>query len=956
MDTEVNKDSIADNINKDIINDKVNKGNITYDVAQVAKNYLHSSDLDDIGENKYDLSKVTVGEFLPTIQDLLRDSENDALGNLIRYQTLKGLVKDFMGYGAILNKDQLEVYKLYQEELVDFSKKMLVSNLVSSIQEMIYCNDFRSYDAKEQEISVLNGVDHQEEIKDKEEELKQERNSRIEDYTGCINTDRSGYKPSAKSVNSLYDMCEELYQIGKPSDDNDPPSLTKGKTIILNLLSKWATNPLGKTNQEKNISDMPLKDVFAIFESIYYLDYFPNKRGGNLCSAMTRHSKAFLLGQQNVERFLENSIALEMKKTNPFETGLLFSPPGSVTYQGRDLGNIRGETTNYELPNAHVVFKIQEKEGLSSFVHYDYNKLNEVWKNPQALFEKLKESNAIVKQLDYSSFEVNLKVSKNNISNIKAIFGNFQEENPEFIELVKKFHKIGNSLDIGVGLNGVRDNNGHLVYINRDYNYPHELANNILNQAPPTIDDEIEDYPKLTPEFTGVKYYALDTVPEQNGLGNKADGLLALKNSNYPMPEALVFPIANSHLYQQKKSAWLKSLRPELNKISNTFKDRNGRPALCSVSQSKNNGEPELSILNIGIDDTNYDYLSKEMGQKVVNECVINFMTSFCQVSFTEVPQFSTNLPKALFQFRSVLNRHGVSQDFDSKFPLNSRQQQRLSLDNILKSGEDMGIVVQKMVYGNKNELSGFGEFTSRDTKVGERGIQGIFTPCSQSKNYNTYTSINELKNTMPNVYSQLEKAALDLEIKEKCIQKIEFVVENGEVYFTNKRNVEMKPLAQSNLNLDLYSSGLIDKRQLLNSFSVEAFYGSDRQSEKEELLAKVLTHFGVVGNVPPDIFKPIQDSLQPKKNWLKDFSHVNKVEEEMTFGGMPTLGGIPNGMSVERKVVMMLIEEHKTYQNSEEKALQSNINLNNAKARIAEMNSSFGILMPNRFKKYGLN
>lgn len=858
-------------------------------ILEIAQNYLHSEDLEDIGDYQYDMSSVTLGEFWPMVRELLEQPPTDVLNSTMRYHILQETVRQFSGSDKILNRDELEIYRLYQEEILDFSQKILAYNFVSVVHEMIHSTDFSIYKNRQEYYESINPTD-KEELEYTKKDMVAERERQINVYAKYMKTDSTGYKPSKESLTLIYDMCEELYRTNQEKS-------SIGKDDIISLLEesiRYDPNNSFEPQGNPLFSKIPIKDIFCMFESIYAVDRFPYKKGGHLFEKICEDTQNFLLGKSLLSEYVESSRVTESNKLDPFSARMIFSRPSVSVYQGVELAN-------YNVSDLKILNKVIDSGVLSKFVNYK-NRQPSIWSQREELYESLKNSSAFNNTLNYNGFKRGIAVISNNMGNLNGLFGKFQTNNSELMQKLSKFYPETLSLDLNCALEGVRDEVGHLRYIMSDYRGTSNLANILLNNEIKEGSPSIAVSPPSV--SLNVEYYSLDNIPKQSILGDKAQGLVNLKNNNYPVAEGIVFPVENSYLYQSNKAAWLKSLRPALSEISKNFKDSNGHPALWSVSQSPVNGGTGSSILNVGIDSSNYDYLCKEMGEKVVNECVNNFMKTFCHTSFNEKIEFSSNLPKALFQFRRVLNRHGVAQDFDNNFPLNSRQQYRLSLDGVLKFDYGVGIIVQKMVYGNRNELSGTGQYTSRAQGSGKTGMQGMFNSQSQTRENKSFEMIESLKTTMPGVFAQLEKMAGEFEIREQCIQKIDFVVDNGQVYFTHRENVVMEPLAQCNLNLDLYQKGLIDKDQLLNSLNVAAFDGRHMKKEREELGNQVLALFNVQDKLDKDTFLQAKELITPQNMWFSELPSAKRVCDNGLIWES-TLG-------LNNKVAMMLVLDYK--------------------------------------------
>ena len=236
-------------------------------------------------------------------------------------------------------------------------------------------------------------------------------------------------------------------------------------------------------------------------------------------------------------------------------------------------------------------------------------------------------------------------------------------------------------------------------------------------------------------------------------------------------------------------------------------------------------------------------------------------------------------------------------------------------MENILNTKYDygMGAVVQKMVFGNKNELSGIGQFISRDISLGtsdvsvrNSGICGHYYPASQIKNDQKSHSMADLKDSMPEIYNQLVEVSKQLEAKERCIQQIEFTVENGKLYFTHKENVPMAPLSQILFNEDLYKAGVLDKASLLESFTIESLKGYGMLEHRNALAKRMLEYFGV-DRIPEDMFQQTKENLQPESTWLMQLPSVRKAKNNnstnfYTGDDNPLLG-------LEKKVAMILVK-----------------------------------------------
>lgn len=131
----------------------------------------------------------------------------------------------------------------------------------------------------------------------------------------------------------------------------------------------------------------------------------------------------------------------------------------------------------------------------------------------------------------------------------------------------------------------------------------------------------------------------------------------------------------------------------------------------------------------------------------------------------------------------------------------------------------NMGIIVQEMVFGNRNSnsytgvvfssnphdgLDLFGEFLQEEQ--GDSLVGGKITPLS----------VIHLKQQQPKVYEELFKICKYLEREFGYIQDVEFTIEDGELYILQTRNAQLS-LSEKILMLERFlQEGLITKKEFL--------------------------------------------------------------------------------------------------------------------------------------------
>ena len=128
--------------------------------------------------------------------------------------------------------------------------------------------------------------------------------------------------------------------------------------------------------------------------------------------------------------------------------------------------------------------------------------------------------------------------------------------------------------------------------------------------------------------------------------------------------------------------------------------------------------------------------------------------------------------------------------------------------------------VVQSMVMGNRDEISGTGVIFSRNPSTGARGLFGEYLPVAQGEDLvsgvRTPQSIDALKNQMPDVYEELEGLSRDLEQHFHDMQDVEFTVESGNLFMLQTRSGKRSGQAAVKIAVDMVEDGLLTRNEAL--------------------------------------------------------------------------------------------------------------------------------------------
>lgn len=149
----------------------------------------------------------------------------------------------------------------------------------------------------------------------------------------------------------------------------------------------------------------------------------------------------------------------------------------------------------------------------------------------------------------------------------------------------------------------------------------------------------------------------------------------------------------------------------------------------------------------------------------------------------------------------------------------NARAAEYRKLNNI-SAQMGLAVVIQAMVFGNKDIKSGTGVVFTRNPSNGDKGIFGEYLPRALGEDLvsgrATPGTIDVLRSQMPDIYDQLDGIGRRLESHFKDMQDIEFTVESGKLYMLQTRSGKRSGAAGVKIAVDLAKEGLISRDDAL--------------------------------------------------------------------------------------------------------------------------------------------
>src|SRR5512136_1478441 len=350
-------------------------------------------------------------------------------------------------------------------------------------------------------------------------------------------------------------------------------------------------------------------------------------------------------------------------------------------------------------------------------------------------------------------------------------------------------------------------------------------------------------------------------------LGGKGANLAEMSRIGLPVPPGFTITTEVCTYYYQNKKTYPKTLDPAvkagvafIEKIMGTkFGDKSAMPLLVSVRSGARDSMPGMmdTILNLGLNDQTVLALVKAtQNERFAWDCYRRFVQMYGDVVMGV--QKSPNEDHEPFEVVIHNLKHERHEDDveDTKLSVDDLKELVDRFKQLIKErtgGEfpqdpwkqlwgavgavfgswnnDRAIVyrrkynipsewgtavnVQAMVYGNTGDRSGSGVAFTRDPATGEKVFYGEFLINAQGEDVvagiRTPEPVAQLKNHLPQAFTDLENIRKTLEKHFKDVQDFEFTIEDGKVFMLQTRNGKRTGLAAVRFAIEMEKEGLID-------------------------------------------------------------------------------------------------------------------------------------------------
>ena len=352
-------------------------------------------------------------------------------------------------------------------------------------------------------------------------------------------------------------------------------------------------------------------------------------------------------------------------------------------------------------------------------------------------------------------------------------------------------------------------------------------------------------------------------------LGGKGANLAEMANAGLPVPPGFTITTECCNFYSKNKrlpEGLEKQIDENLSKLEKVQGRKLGDstdPLLVSVRSGAKFSMPGMmdTVLNLGLSDINVEGFAKKTDNpKFAYDCYRRFIQMYGDV-IDEIPhsKFEEVLDEVKEKYNAKndqeLTLEGLKEvvagykklyikEKGREFPTDPREQlygaiiavfsswdndRAVTYRRLNKIPDDLGTAVniQTMVYGNKGETSGTGVSFTRNPSNGDKEHYGEFLMNAQGEDVvagiRTPKKIDDLKDILPKVYTELIEVYDRLEKHFRDMQDFEFTIEEEKFYLLQTRNGKRTGMAAVKIAVDMVNEGMISIEEALERVEPEA-------------------------------------------------------------------------------------------------------------------------------------
>ena len=344
-------------------------------------------------------------------------------------------------------------------------------------------------------------------------------------------------------------------------------------------------------------------------------------------------------------------------------------------------------------------------------------------------------------------------------------------------------------------------------------------------------------------------------------LGGKGANLAEMTNIGLPVPQGFTITTEACTQYYEDGRQINPEIMAEIMEYIEKMETITGKkfgdlenPLLVSVRSGARASMPGMmdTILNLGLNEQVVDVLAKKSGNpRWAWDCYRRFIQMYSDVVMEVSKKYFEQLIDKMKDARGVTQDVELTADdlkelagqfkkayqdkIGKAFPTDPKEQLTGAIKAVFRSWDNpranvyrrdndipyswgTAVNVQMMAFGNMGETSGTGVAFTRNPATGEKKLFGEFLMNAQGEDVvagvRTPQSIEQLKEIMPEVYTQFVGICDTLEKHYRDMQDMEFTIEDRKLYMLQTRNGKRTPAAALKIACDLVDEGMIDEKQ----------------------------------------------------------------------------------------------------------------------------------------------
>lgn len=304
-------------------------------------------------------------------------------------------------------------------------------------------------------------------------------------------------------------------------------------------------------------------------------------------------------------------------------------------------------------------------------------------------------------------------------------------------------------------------------------------------------------------------------------LGGKGYSLVQMARKGLRVPKAVILPCPYGAMYLGHPDVAVDHARMFID-LADTFikptKAKDPKPLVSVRSGARVSMAGMMdTMLNVGISPDNQKAYAKLLGEECAIDCVKRLTKMILTLGFdvsddliSEDSEQNIEKLKGLFmgtypdrKEQLILATKAVFESWN-----NDRAKYYREKNNI---PNDWGtaVIIQQMVFGNKNENSCTGVLFTRNPDNGDLDLVGEYLNNAQGEDVVsgsvTPKNITELAKESPELYTELHDTVMALEADWGDVLDVEFTIEDGVLYFLQCRSAKKSAVGAMRLSIGMF-------------------------------------------------------------------------------------------------------------------------------------------------------